>query len=435
MSNVFVLDAMYTPLDPVHPGYARKLLSSGKAAVYRRFPFTIVLKREIHKHVVQPLRLKLDPGSKTTGIAVVNDTSGEVVFAAELSHRGHTIKEALERRCTIRRSRRQRKTRYRKPRRDNRRRKQGWLPPSLRSRIANILTWVNRLCKYCPIAAISQELVRFDTQMICNPELSGIEYQQGTLCGYELREYLLEKWNRQCAYCDAKDVPLQVEHILARTNGGTDRVNNLCLACEPCNQKKGKQDIKVFLRHKPDVLTRILAHAKAPLKDASAVNSTRWVLFERLKATGLPVETGTGGMTKFHRTMQRLDKHHWIDAACVGRSTPDVLLVNQVKPLLIKAMGHGCRQMCLMSKYGFPCAKPKVRQKSYMGYVTGDMVKASIPRGKYKGIHEGRISIRFRPSFELNGFDVHPKYLKTVHRNDGYKYEKGLSHSSPSLKA
>ena len=231
MSNVFVVDTNKQPLDPVHPGWARKLLDMGKAAVYRRFPFTIILKTAVlHAHV-QPLRLKLDPGSKTTGIAIVNDASGEVVFAAELTHRGQAIKEAVARHRALRRSRRQRKTRYRTPRFDNRKRKPGWVPPSLESRLANIETWVKRLMRLCPIAALSQELVKFDLQAMENPEISGVQYQQGTLHGYEVRAYLLEKWGRQCAYCGKNNVPLQVEHIQPRAKGGTDRLSNLTLSC------------------------------------------------------------------------------------------------------------------------------------------------------------------------------------------------------------
>ncbi len=192
MSKVFVIDTNHQPLDPVHPGRARLLLKEGKAAVYRRYPFTIVLKRDVPEPQVQPLRIKLDPGSKTTGIALLNDASGEVVFAAELSHRGHAIKESLDSRRASRRSRRARKTRYRAPRFQNRRRKAGWLAPSLESRIANVLTWVARLARYAPVTAISMELVRFDLQQIDNPEVAGLEYQQGTLQGYEVREYLLE---------------------------------------------------------------------------------------------------------------------------------------------------------------------------------------------------------------------------------------------------
>ncbi len=182
-------NTMYRPLDPVHPGWARKLLSSGQAAIFRRYPFTIILKREEPQPETSPLRLKIDPGSKTTGLAIVNDTTGEVVFAAELTHRGSVIKERLDARRGVRRGRRRRHTRYRQPRFDNRRRRSGWLAPSLESRIANVLTWARRLMRFCPLATISQELVRFDPQIIQNPEISGTEYQRGTLAGYEVREY------------------------------------------------------------------------------------------------------------------------------------------------------------------------------------------------------------------------------------------------------
>ena len=148
--------------------------------MFRRYPFTLILKALVPQPTLEPLRLKLDPGSKTTGLALVNDATGEVVFAAELTHRGHAIKASLDDRRTHRRSRRQRHTRYRKPRCDNRRRPKGWSPPSLESRLANILTWAHRLMRLCPITAISQELVKFDLQAMDNPEISGVEYQQGT---------------------------------------------------------------------------------------------------------------------------------------------------------------------------------------------------------------------------------------------------------------
>ncbi|USR91150.1 RNA-guided endonuclease IscB [Phormidium yuhuli AB48] len=190
MSNfVFVLDPNKQMLNPVHPGEARCLLSQGKAAVFRRYPFTIILKQEAESEI-KPLQLKIDPGSKTTGLAILNGS--KVVWAAELTHRGQAIKNALLSRSQLRRGRRNRKTRYRAPRFLNRTRAEGWLAPSLMHRVKTTLTWVNRLCRYAPIAGISQELVRFDTQVIQNPEISGTEYQQGTLAGYEVREYLLD---------------------------------------------------------------------------------------------------------------------------------------------------------------------------------------------------------------------------------------------------
>ncbi len=135
MSNVFVVDANKQPLSPVHPGRARLLLTTGKAAVYRRYPFTIMLKRAIEQPAPAPLRLKIDPGATTTGFALVDDALGEVVWAAELFHRGARIKHALDTRRAVRRNRRSRKTRYRAPRFRNRGRKAGWLPPSLQSRV------------------------------------------------------------------------------------------------------------------------------------------------------------------------------------------------------------------------------------------------------------------------------------------------------------
>lgn len=438
MSNVFVIDTNKQPLDPVHPGRARLLLTQGKATVLRHYPFTIVLKAAVAEPTTQPLRLKLDPGSKVTGIALVNDSTGEVVFAAELTHRGAAIKAALDDRRAIRRSRRQRHTRYRPARFQNRREKfrvrehqdTTWLPPSLESRLANIITWSQRLRRIAPIEAISQELVRFDTQRMQNPDVEGVLYQQGELAGYEIREWLLEKWQRRCAYCQAQNVPLQVEHIVARANGGTNRVSNLALACEPCNVAKGTRSIEVFLTQKPEVLKRIQAQAKAPLKDTAAVNTTRWALYCRLLALGLPVEGGTGGRTKWNRTTRQLPKAHWLDAANVGASTPEVLLVDRVRILQIKATGHGTRQMCRMDRFGFPRTGPKGTKK-VQGFQTGDQVRAVVPTGKKAGTYRGRIAVRTSGSFNLTTHQtmvqgISHRFCTLVQHNDGYGYGYGV---------
>jgi 5-methylcytosine-specific restriction endonuclease McrA len=428
--SVFVVDTNKVPLAPCHEAKARKLLDAGKAAIWRCFPFTIILKYAVESPLVPDLRVKLDPGSKTTGIAVVDDCSGKVVFAAELSHRGHTIKESLDSRRAIRRSRRNRHTRYRQARWQNRRRRKGWLCPSLQSRIANILTWVARLQKLCKLTNISMELVRFDTQLIENPDISGVEYQQGTLAGYEVREYLLEKWGRKCAYCGKENMPLQIEHIVPRAKGGTNRIGNLCLSCEKCNLAKGTKDIKDWLSKKPDLLRKILAQAKAPLKDAAAVNATRWELFRRLQGFGLPIECGSGGLTKYNRTMRELPKTHWLDAACVAKSTPEVINAKGVQPLLIKACGHGCRQMCRMDKYGFVRTSPK-ESKFVKGFQTGDLVKAVVTNGKKVGTYTGRVAVRATGSFNITTAKgtvqgISYKYCKSVHKMDGYSYVEKL---------
>lgn len=440
--RVFVLDKNKKPLDPCTPRRARILLDSGRAAVFRRYPFTIILKDRVKEEsVIHEHQLKLDPGAKTTGIAILQ--GDKVIWAAELTHRGFQIRDELTTRRSVRRSRRNRKTRYRhckcpalkkgKKYPVPKRKRDRWLPPSLRSRIQNIETWVNRIRRYCPITGISQELVRFDLQLLQNPEISGVEYQQGTLFGYEVREYLLEKFNRTCVYCHTVNTRLEVEHIKPRSKGGSNRISNLAISCVPCNQAKGNQDIKDFLSEKPDVLSHVLSQLKRPMADAAAVNTTRWALLERLKATGLPVETGSGGLTKHNRTRLGLTKEHWTDAVAVGASTPEHVTIEVVKPLRIKATGYGHRRICNIDKNGFPQVNKqgklaaRSRQKVVRGFQTGDMAKAVVPTGKNAGAHIGRVTVRATGKFDINTSHgklqiINWKYCKPIHRQDGYSY-------------
>jgi hypothetical protein len=228
---------------------------------------------------------------------------------------------------------------------------------------------------------------------------------------------------------------LQVEHIVARANGGTNRVSNLCLACERCNIAKGTQDIHDFLKNQPEVLENILTTSKAPLKDVAAVNSTRWALYNQLKALELLVECGSGGLTKFNRIVRGLPKAHWCDAANVGVSTPDILYVKGVVPLLITATGHGSRQMCLVDKRGFPRSGPK-QAKCVKGFQTGDIVKAVIPSGMRAGIYIGRVAVRATGSFNITTRQgvvqgIHYRYCTSLHTCDGYRYGQGKRTQAP----
>ena len=419
---VFVLDCQKQPLDPCHEARARKLLKKGRAAVYRTYPFTIILKdRTAAQSVTHDHRLKIDPGSKITGIAIVQEQTERVVFAAELSHRGQVIRDALLARRALRRSRRSRHTRYRKPRFLNRRRADGWLAPSLAHRVQTTLTWVRRLTRLCPIDSISLELVKFDTQLMENAEIAGVEYQQGALVGYEIREYLLEKWGRKCAYCGTTGGRLQVEHLVPRVRGGSDRVSNLALACEECNQKKGKRTASEY------GFAHLMQAARQPLKDAAAVNSVRWTLWHLLCALDVPLETSSGGRTKFNRTCLGWEKAHWRDAACVGASTSDTLRVATSSVLHIAAKGHGSRQMCGTNASGLPI-RHKQRQKRFFGVQTGDLVRAVVPTGKRKGRHTGRVLVRAAGSFDIRTKQgrqggIGYRYCRIIQRADGYAYE------------
>lgn len=425
MTRVLVLNAQCEPLMPCTPAWARRLLSRGRPAVWRRVPFTIRLLRPVEEAKLQPFRLKLDPSSRTTGLALVNDTSGQVVFAAEITHRGQQVKDALYTRRAVRRSRRACKTRYRQARFLNRRRPKGWLPPFLESRLANVTTWVARLRRLCPIGAISLELVKFDLALLQEPSMTGLAYQQGTLAGYEVREYVLEKWGRRCAYCHQPSCQFEIDHILPRSRGGSNRPSNLALACHACNQEKGDRTAEEYGH--PDVQ----AQAKLPLKDAAAVNATRWALYGLLKATRLPVEVGSGGLTKFNRTTRGLPKTHWLDALCVGTSTPVVLRVERTVPLLIQATGRGSRQQCRMDASGFPCTGPKAA-RTVKGFRTGDLVRAVVRTGKKHGTYVGRVAVRATGSFNITTptgtvQGISFRTCTLLQRADGYRYEKGMA--------
>lgn len=432
---VFVLSRQGTPLMPTCPARARILLGSGKAVVVHLHPFTIRLKdRETGS--IQPILLSLDPGSKVTGIALSSVAEGvrKALWLGELQHRGSAIKKSLQQRSAFRRRRRSANLRYRAPRFDNRTRPKGWLAPSLQHRVDTTRAWVDRLCRLVPVSEIAMELVRFDMQKLENPEISGIEYQQGTLAGYEVREYLLEKFHRKCAYCDAKDVPLQIDHINPKAEGGSNRISNLTLACRPCNEAKDAQAIQDFLAHDPTRLKGILAQAKAPLKDAAAVNSTRWALFGELKATGLPVASASGGRTKWNRTRFEIPKTHALDALCVG--TTEGVTVWSLPTLAIKATGRGSYQRTRLTAYGFPRGY-LMRQKTVHGFQTGDLVRAVVPSGKKAGIHTGRVAVRSSGSFNIQTLTsavqgVSYKHCRILMRGDGYTYV--LKHGVPATK-
>ena len=458
MDSVFVLDKRKKPLMPCSERRARLLLERGRAVVHSRYPFTIRLRdRTLAESELQPIRLKIDPGATTTGMAVIrvgetaeNTESSQdpvslpqeqekgrqefVLLFLEIAHRGLSIRDALLKRAGYRRNRRGRKTRYRAPRFLNRTRPKGWLPPSLQHRIDTILAWVRKLSKLCPITEISVEGVRFDTQLMENPEVSGTEYQQGTLAGYEVREYLLEKWGRCCAYCGKRDVPLQIDHIHPRARGGSNRVSNLTLACEACNLAKGARPVEEFLKGKgkAPVLERIQAMAKKPLAAATAVNATRTKLVKELKEHA-PVEESTGGRTKYNRQRMGIPKTHALDAACVGKVAKLHNWENRAT-LVITCAGRGRYGRTLVNKHGARRTNKEgklinflPRKKGVYGFQTGDIVRADVPSGVKKGVHMGRVAIKTEGYFAIqtaNGTidGVKHTFCKLLQRNNGYGY-------------
>lgn len=424
---VLVVDVHGKPLMPCLSSRAKKMRESKRARIYCMQPFTIqILDRTVNDSVLQDTELKLDPGSKTSGMALCIKGALRgwfMAMAIHIEHRSHQIRDALISRRQIRHGRRNRKTRYRAPRFNNRARKprtaQGysvWLAPSVVSRIENIVHLAFKFSKYFPILQIGGELNKFDTQKMMNAEISGVEYQRGTLYGFEVREYLLQKHQYTCVYCQksavgakaVKDIRLELDHVVPKSKGGSDRVNNLVLACHCCNQNKGNQSLQEFLKRKPAILKRVQESLDKTLnlQDAAQMNTMRKELYQVLKnRIGLPVQTYTASQTKYNRGIQSYTKDHWVDAACVGDSGNQVNIAHIARVNIWKAVGRGNRQMCLMNKFGFPRTRAKT-VKRFMSpegksFQSGDVVQLKQPSGKYQGKYIGTVSVRADGRFDV----------------------------------
>ncbi len=438
--SVFVLDQRKKPLMPCSERRARLLLRRKRAVVHRVWPFTIRLKdRSREESQVQPIALKLDPGSKTTGMALVRveDTQqGEVHHAlhlAELAHRGEQVHQALRKRAGYRRRRRSANLRHRSPRFQNRRRPAGWLPPSLRSRIGNVLSWASRYVQWVPVSRLEVERVKFDPALLQNPELTGVAYQRGDLFGWEIRSYLLEKFGRCCVYCGRGETAFEIDHVVPRSRGGSDRVSNLVLSCHDCNSAKGDRTAAEFGH------PQVAVQAKLPLRNAAAVNATRFAFVEALGVLGLPTGTWSGGRTRWNRERFGIKKAHCLDALCVGDVAGVHVPVSRT--LGITAQGRGSYQRTNVDESGFPRGY-LTREKRMRGFSTGDLVRARVPEHlKTGGVHLGRVAVRASGSFRVGKTDgINAKYCQVVQRADGYSYAlrkdaQGGGVSSPRVSA
>ncbi|MET7329050.1 RNA-guided endonuclease IscB [Nonomuraea sp. NPDC005650] len=422
-----MLDKHGRPLQPCTPARARRLLKKGRAVVHRHTPFVIRLKdRTTAESEIDGVELGVDPGSRHTGIAVFTARAGQrrARYGIQLDHRGAAIVRKMQQRAAYRRARRVRNLRYRRPRFSNRGRRREWLPPSLHHLVVTTVSWVNRLARWAPVRAVHLERVTFDTHAIsAGGPLEGVEYQHGTLHGTEVREYLLTKWGRQCAYCGARGVPLNIDHIHARSRGGTDRVSNLTLSCVACNTSKSNRPIAEFLEGRPKLLASILAQAKAPLRDAAAVQSTRWALWRELDAR-LPTHVTSGGRTKWNRTRNYLPKTHTLDALAVGELDTIAQTVSTV--LIVGCTGRGTHTRTRTNKHGFPRLRLP-RHKTFFGYATGDLVIAVVPTGKKQGTHMGRVAVRASGSFNITTAhstvqSISYRHIRLLQRADGYAY-------------
>lgn len=306
---VYVLNKHGKPLMPCQPRKARILLRDEKAKVIKREPFTIQLKFGSSEYK-QKISLGIDAGSKHVGASA--STEKQELYASQTELRGGDIVKLLSTKRELRRSRRNRKTRYRKPRFLNRveRKHKGWLVPSIENKIATHLRVVADICKMLPISNITVETASFDIQKIKNPEISGEEYQQGEQLGFfNVREYVLFRDNHECQCCHgkSKDPILNVHHIESRKTGG-DAPNNLITLCETCHTGYHRGTVKL-----PKTI-----HRGMRFRDAAFMGIMRWAFYERLKKLYDNVHMTFGYITKNRRIEHYIAKTHCADAFCIA---------------------------------------------------------------------------------------------------------------------
>ena len=314
---VYVLNKYGEPLMPTtRYGRVRRLLNAGLAVVVDYRPFTIQLAYDTPKGV-QEVSLGVDAGTKHVGFSAT--TKKKVLFESELLLRSDIV-EKLSTRREFRRTRRNRTTRYRKPRFLNRTRskKPGWIAPSVRQKVDTHIHWISRICKILPIGKITVETAQFDTQLLKAQEqglplLHGTDYQKGEQLGFSnVREYVLFRDGHKCQCCKgrSKDTKLHVHHIKSRKTGG-DAPNNLITLCSECHAKY----------HRGEIELPKSARRGTSLRDAAQMGIMRKALFNRLKeenGTEIPCFETYGYITKHTRTNACLPKTHVIDARCIS---------------------------------------------------------------------------------------------------------------------
>lgn len=288
----------------------RVLLKQQKAKVVHRCPFTIQLLYDSTDYT-QPVSLGIDAGSRHIGVSATTET--KVLYEADVTLRNDIV-DLLSTRREARRTRRSRKTRYRKPRFNNRIRKDGWLAPSIQQKVDTHLTVVHKATEILPVSSITVETASFDIQKIKNPDISGTGYQQGEqLDFWNVREYVLFRDGHKCQCCKgkSKDPVLNVHHIESRKTGGNSP-NNLITLCGTCH--KGY--------HKGTVTLPKAIHRGMKFKDAAFMGVMRWAFYNRMKETyeplGIMVNMTYGYITKNSRIEHNLPKDHFIDARCIS---------------------------------------------------------------------------------------------------------------------
>ena len=301
---VFVLNKHGEPLMPCKPRKARILLKEKKAKIVSYEPFTIQLLYGSSGYK-QETTVGIDTGAKNIGVAV--KTQNKVIAKGEIELRGD-IKSNLDTRRQYRRSRRNRKTRYRQARFNNRKKPDGWLPPSMQTRINHTFKWIDKFTNLLPNPKLIIEVGKFDVQKMQNPTIEGKEYQEGNTYGYyDVRYYVFARDNYTCQVCKKQNKILQTHHIIYKSEGGSNRANNLITVCTDCHTHENHQQGQVF--HK-----WMLEGKKLPsYKETPFMNTIRKRIF--LKYPNAKIVYGS--YTTVKRKELGLEKTHYNDALAI----------------------------------------------------------------------------------------------------------------------
>ena len=282
------------------------LLRHGKAHVVSRVPFIVQLDYESTTYT-QEVSLGIDAGSKHIGVSASSEKKELLAAQVELRN---DVMNLLSTRRELRQTRRNRKTRYRKSRFDNRKRKDGWLAPSIEQKVDSHLKVIRLAHKLLPITKTTIEVAQFDAQKIKNPDIKGEEYQQGEQMGFwNVREYVLARDGHKCIHCKgkSKDPILNVHHLESRKVGGNSP-SNLIVLCETCHKAyhRGEFDLKI--------------KRGSSLRDAAVMNIMRWAIYERAKAEFQNIHLTYGYITKHTRIGNGIAKTHAADAFCIAKN-------------------------------------------------------------------------------------------------------------------
>ena len=373
--SVYVLNMRGQPLMPTTPKKARIVLKQNKAKVTKRTPFTIQLTHQTGE-AKQNITLGIDSGYKYVGFS--GATKERELISGELTLRTD-IRKKLQDRAMYRRTRRSRLW-HRQPRFNNRNRKENWFAPSIEHKVQTHIRLIQKIKAILPISNTIMEIANFDTQKMQNPEISNKEYQQGELQGYEIREYLLEKWGRKCAYCNKKNIPLEIEHIIPKSRGGSNRVSNLTLACNKCNLKKGKQTAEEF------GFPNIQKQAKQSLKATMFMNIVKKRIVKELNC-----DYTYGYITKHNRIKANIEKSHSNDAFVIAKGNTQ----QRTMPFTCGQVRRNNRKLQTNRK-GF---RPSIRRQRY-DYHPYDLISIDNNIHVVKGIFNHGSYIR---SISMNG--------------------------------